>query len=42
MNLQTSPLPYDRFIDVILRKAYSAGLTTSKTWREFIQVTVDG
>jgi len=33
---------YERFIGVILRKAYGAGLTTSKTWREFIEATVDG
>ena len=33
---------YDHFVEVIVRKAYGAGLSTSKTWREFIQASVDG
>jgi AcrR family transcriptional regulator len=33
---------YDRFVKGIVRMANTAGLATSKTWREYIQASVEG
>lgn len=33
---------YDRFVKVIVRRANSAGLSQSETWREYIQASVQG
>lgn len=33
---------YERFVKVIVRMANSAGLSASKTWREYIQASVEG